>query len=343
MKKKILFLVPNPKGTLDLKVLKEIQNLQEATRQSQDGKHFCVEWKFGMRQSDLRHYISEVKPHIIHFCGHGSKQGLSFDDENGMAELASNKVLADLLSIFKDRIKCVFLNACDSETLANEIVKHINYAIGMNRPVGDEAAIAFSKAFYEASGAGESIEVAFEVSKNAVEWEVSSRNSDDESRKAIEDEDGDRIKQNQEHLIPVLKKNPNPTPIKPIWLSSEVERKAVEQLLRAIQGFYNKIFLFSNTIEPIILQDQYIPVQVTLERQVQHTLETTRGYPESEAELKRAYAFKGSGRKISVSGSVGKRLDGSNRGLWYLPIQEWGKQPYCKEKFVRILNNLARL
>ncbi|MEM9276341.1 MAG: hypothetical protein AAGA80_25825 [Cyanobacteria bacterium P01_F01_bin.143] len=46
------------------------------------------------------------------------------------------------MSNFADRIECVLLNACDSEPLADEISKHINYAIRMNRPAFDDAAIA---------------------------------------------------------------------------------------------------------------------------------------------------------------------------------------------------------
>ena len=295
MKKKILVLLCNPKTTPDVEGVHEIGKLQRAMKRSQ---HFDFDWQAGVSKSNLLPLILDNEPQIIHFCGHGSNEGLTLHDENGMAELASNEYLANLLKDFNERIECVLLNACDSETLADEIVKHINYVIGMNAPVRNDAAIAFSEAFYCALGAGESIEFAFELGTSAVQRKVSSRNSQEIDRGVTEvDKDDNAIEQNQEHLIPVLKTNPNPTPIKPIWLSSEVERKAVERLLRAIQGFYNKIPLFSNTIEPIILQDQYIPVQVTLERQVQYTFETTRGYPESEAELKRAYGFKGSGEE----------------------------------------------
>lgn len=48
-------------------------------------------------------------------------------------------------------------------------------------------------------------------------------------------------------------------------LSSEDERKAVEVLLTEIASYFNKIRLFHST-EEVPLKDQYIPVQVTLER-----------------------------------------------------------------------------
>ena len=295
-KKKILILASNPKGSSNLDLLPEIRDLQEVVQRSLNRERFDVEWKVAVRQSDLRRHILDVKPQIIHFCGHGEREGLVLEDEKGKAKTVSNIFVVDLLSKFADRIECVLLNACDSEPLADEIAKHINYAIGMNRAVFDDAAIAFTKGFYDTLGAGDPIKCAFEVGRNAVLGQVSTRN--DQSRKAtVIDEDGNPIEiQNQEHLIPVLKQNPHPKKIKPIWLSPEEEPKAIRQLLTAIKGSYNTIKLF-HTPKPIILKEQYIPIQVTLERRYKHTVETTWGYAESEAERRRMYALKGSGEE----------------------------------------------
>ncbi|MGK7896325.1 MAG: CHAT domain-containing protein [Xenococcus sp. (in: cyanobacteria)] len=296
-KKKILILASNPKGSSNLNLLPEIRDLQEAIQRSLNREHFTVEWRVAVRQSDLRRYILDVKPQIIHFCGHGTQQGLLLEDDNGTAKLVSKLFFADLLSKFADHIECVLLNVCDSEPLADEIAEYINYVMGMNKPVFDDAAIAFTEGFYDTLGAGESIERAFEVGKNAVLGKASTRNA--QSRKLIpvnEDDNLLKIQNQEEHLIPILKQNPHPKKIKPLWLSPEQEREAVRQLLAAIEGSYNRIKLF-HTPKPIILKEQYIPIQVTLERRYKHTVETTWGYAESEAELKRIYALKGSGEK----------------------------------------------
>lgn len=55
------------------------------------------------------------------------------------------------------------LNACFSETQAEGIAKHIPYVIGMSNEIGDKAAIAFSIGFYQALGAGRSIEEAYKL------------------------------------------------------------------------------------------------------------------------------------------------------------------------------------
>ena len=118
MKKKILILASNPKG--DLRIDREIHDLQEAIQRSPNSARFDVPLRMVLNQSDLRRYILDVKPQIIHFCGHGEKEGLVLEDGRGTAKIVSNAFIVDLLSKFADRIECVLLNACDTEPLADE-------------------------------------------------------------------------------------------------------------------------------------------------------------------------------------------------------------------------------
>ena len=67
-------------------------------------------------------------------------------------------------------MECVVLNACYSEIQAEAIARHIDYVIGMKKGVGDAAAIEFAVAFYDALGAGESVEFAYKLACNAIQW-----------------------------------------------------------------------------------------------------------------------------------------------------------------------------
>jgi HEAT repeat protein len=70
------------------------------------------------------------------------------------------------------------------------------------------------------------------------------------------------------------------------------EQKAtVCSFLQQIENEFQHIHLF-HTQQPIVLKDQYIPIQVTLERKYTHTIETTWSYAESEDEIKRVYSRK---------------------------------------------------
>jgi acyl carrier protein len=68
-----------------------------------------------------------------------------------------------LFENFSDYLNCIIMNACYSATQATAIARHIPYVIGMSQAVGDRAAIAFSVGFYQALGAGRSIENAFKL------------------------------------------------------------------------------------------------------------------------------------------------------------------------------------
>jgi hypothetical protein len=293
MQKKILVLVSNPEKTTVLNLPQELKKLQESIQRSQKQDYFRVELRFAASQTDLRRHILDTKPRIVHFCGHGTEQGLILEDETGTAKVVSNEFVTSLLKDFADRIECVLLNACDSENLADALAQHLNYVIGMNQEVRDDAAIAFAEAFYDALGAGESYEKAFEVGKTAVLGKAASRSAESRGMKVVGEDENPVNVSTQEHLIPVLKVNPNPRSIEAVWLSPEVEQQTVRALLGAIADSFKTISLFHSR-EPIVLQDQYVPVQVTLERRYKHTVETIGGYAESEAELKRIYALKGS-------------------------------------------------
>jgi HEAT repeat protein len=80
---------------------------------------------------------------------------------------------------------------------------------------------------------------------------------------------------------------PTPTRDEPIH-----GQNAIARFLEAIATQFQELRVF-HTQQPIVLKDQYIPIEVTLERRYRHQVETTWGYAESEEEQKRAYALKG--------------------------------------------------
>ena len=104
----------------------------------------------------------DTQPSILHFSGHGLKEGaLCFEDDSGKAQLVRTDALAALFDLVSDQVECVLLNACYSENQAQAIAKHIPYVIGMNKAIGDKAAILFAVGFYKALGANQSVEKAY--------------------------------------------------------------------------------------------------------------------------------------------------------------------------------------
>jgi hypothetical protein len=133
-------------------------------------------------------------------------------------------VLADLFGIpsICQNVECIVLNACFSEVQAKAICKHINYVIGMNREVRDDAAISFTKGFYDALGDGESIENAFQFGKNAFDEKLSNTTSNHRGMEVVT-EASDTV----DSVVQILKKDlpfvpfengsePKPFPILPV-------------------------------------------------------------------------------------------------------------------------------
>jgi hypothetical protein len=119
---------------------------------------------------DLRAYILEYAPTVVHFCGHGAgMSGLCFEDPDGKTHLVSGASLAKLFHLVSEDVKCVVLNACYSDEQARPISEHIDFVVGMRDEMGDAAALKFAEGFYQALWAGQSFERAFKFGCSAID------------------------------------------------------------------------------------------------------------------------------------------------------------------------------
>lgn len=214
MTTKILILASNPKGTKPLELQKEIRDLIEVIKKSPDRDRFMIETRLAVRPKDLQSALLEVKPRIVHFCGHGEgERGLVLENDLGEHHFVSTEALADLFRHFSHQIECVLLNACYTQVQAEEIVKHINFVIGMNQPILDQSAIAFSEGFYGTLGAGESIAKAYDFGCNRIYLEGGESLSIQPNLVQNLTGTDSRNQKNPEHLIPRLFTKKNITPI----------------------------------------------------------------------------------------------------------------------------------
>ncbi len=182
---KILILSTNPKNTRRLRLDEEISKVMKALRRSKYRDQFEIQSEFALHIDDIQEVLLDHEPHIVHFIGHGNKDGLFAENEQGNATLIDPDALAELFQLFAGQIEFVVLNACYSESQATAISRHIDYVIGMKSEITDEAGIEFAKGLYKALFAGKSIEEALQFGCNAIRIVFPKFN---------------------EHLIPVLKK-----------------------------------------------------------------------------------------------------------------------------------------
>jgi pterin-4a-carbinolamine dehydratase len=169
--KSILVLSANPIGTKTLRLQEEEEKIKIRLRLAGYGK-VPINSNGATKPIDIQQALLDFKPQVVHFSGHGAgEDGLVFEDSTGQEKLVSPQALANLFSLFCERLECVILNACYSEVQAKAIAQHIPFVIGMSQAIGDRAAIEFSIGFYTALGAGETIERAYKFGCNTIQLE----------------------------------------------------------------------------------------------------------------------------------------------------------------------------
>ncbi|MBD2527267.1 AAA-like domain-containing protein [Nostoc sp. FACHB-133] len=167
--KTILILAANPKNSTPLRLDEEVREIDAGLMRARNREQFELEQKWATRPRDVQRAMLDINPQIVHFSGHGvGNGGLALEDETGNTKLVSTKALAGLFELFVEQVECVLLNACYSEIQAEAIAQHIPYVIGMSQAVGDKAALEFAVGFYDALGAGKSIEFAYKFACNSI-------------------------------------------------------------------------------------------------------------------------------------------------------------------------------
>jgi hypothetical protein len=161
----VLFLAADPADASRLRLGEEFREIQERLRLARLREQFRLELpQLSVRPQDICQALLDLQPQIVHFSGHGTSSGaLCFENRIGEALPVQPEALGALFEQFANRVTCVFLNACYALTQAEAIAQHIEYVIGMTAEISDRAAIAFAIGFYQALGAGRTIEQAHKL------------------------------------------------------------------------------------------------------------------------------------------------------------------------------------
>lgn len=168
-KAKILIIAANPRDTSRLRLDQEVREIEEAIQRSSRRAAFTIKSVWAPRPKDLRRALLDEQPYIVHFSGHGDINGLVLENVTGEAVVIAPEALKDLFNLFSDNLECVLLNACYSEIQATALATRIPNVIGMREEIADDIALEFAVGFYDALGAGRSIEQAFQFGCNAID------------------------------------------------------------------------------------------------------------------------------------------------------------------------------
>jgi len=161
---KILFLSANPKNTSQLRLGEELRKIKDSLSSSTYRHKFSLSSETAVRIPTITKAFQSQQPDIVHFAGHGiGEKGIIVENDLGDIVKFPTVGLDRLFKRFSDHVQCVVLNACYSKEQAEVISKHNTYVIGMNKAIGDKAALDFSVGFYQSLGEGNSYEFAFDM------------------------------------------------------------------------------------------------------------------------------------------------------------------------------------
>jgi hypothetical protein len=164
----VLFLAASPEDEVQLRLDKEIREIELRLRQTEHRESIRFVPKVARQLSDLIQDLTEARPHVVHFSGHGNQAELAFENAEGRAQPLSNEMLGVLLAATSDRIRLAVFNSCQSGAQAELATDYVDFAIGMQTSVEDERAKTFAAQFYNSLGFGKTLAHAFEQARTQV-------------------------------------------------------------------------------------------------------------------------------------------------------------------------------
>ena len=116
---------------------REAREIRERLRTAAHRDAIELVERFAVRPGDLQRTFFEVRPHVVHFSGHGTAgEELVLEGDDGSAEPLGKRALTELFRVHKDTIRVVVLSACHSRPQVEAISEHVECAIGMRRAIG---------------------------------------------------------------------------------------------------------------------------------------------------------------------------------------------------------------
>jgi hypothetical protein len=162
---RILILAANPLDTDELALRTEHRLLRNKMRANAEAGNCELLFEWAARLKDLKASLVSHKPHVIHFAGHGTREGICLEDDEGKSGPVTKAELADLFSSSSEHLRLVVLNACFSALQVETLRQSVDYVVGTKAAVSDEAAVRFAAHFYEVLAIGSTVREAYAKSQ----------------------------------------------------------------------------------------------------------------------------------------------------------------------------------
>ncbi len=136
-----------------LRLDREVREFQQTLRGAKYRDLVTVEHRPAATAEDLIDALNDVRPHLVHFSGHGWTGGVVFD--SGDLDGPTNHpvefdLLAEVLAATDTPPRVLVLNACETLAGAELLLPAVPVVVAMADTIDDTAAIVFARRFYAA-------------------------------------------------------------------------------------------------------------------------------------------------------------------------------------------------
>lgn len=154
---RVLVLAANPLKTDRLALEAEHRLLRNKMSDNSEAGNCELLFQWATRFKDLRQSLTSHQPHVVHFAGHGTRDGICLEDDDGNSSPVTKEQLAELFRSAAEHLRLVVLNACFSAVQAEAISQVVDYVVGTTAAVSDDVAVRFAAHFYEALATGQTV------------------------------------------------------------------------------------------------------------------------------------------------------------------------------------------
>src|SRR6266700_1415387 len=163
---KVLYIASNPPDSSTLRIEQDITELQKAAIQGA-GDPITFVFLPALPFEDIEQQVAAHRPDIVHISAHGAPGELWLTNSKEHPVRLSAQALLAVLTAHLPRL--VYINACTSEEIAQELSRVIPYVIGTTADITNFAARKSAVTFYRCLLRGQTLRGAYEASAATVE------------------------------------------------------------------------------------------------------------------------------------------------------------------------------
>jgi hypothetical protein len=174
-----------------LRLDREVREVQQTLRGAKYRDLVDVQHRPAATAEDLIDALNDVRPHLVHFSGHGWTGGIVFDNgdlDHPQEHPVEFDLLAEVLAATSTPPQVLVLNACETLHGAELLLPAVPVVIAMADTIDDTAAIVLARRFYAAIASAQPVGVALAQAQAQAAMRLTTPEDADLPRVAVRDD-----------------------------------------------------------------------------------------------------------------------------------------------------------